>query len=116
MGLWLLGLAAPIWLIAWLPLRLRYFTRFPEKGLPPFLAVVVIGGLGGIIELWALMYFLGHTYYAGQPPPPMVYFVAFVVAGSVGAGGGASIWLAEILISRWGRKRVKVGEATLRLF
>ena len=77
------------------------------------MTVVVIGGLGGILELWALIFFLGHAYYTGQQPSPMVYFVAFVVAGNVWAGGGAFIGLAELLISRWGCRRVKVSESNV---
>jgi hypothetical protein len=102
-GTWagLLAMAAPIWVLAWLPLYLVRSRRSPWKISTTIFAAALVGGVGGAIEC-VLVFFLyvGPIDLIHHGAPLYLYTGTCFVIGTI---GGAFIGAAEILTSKWVR-------------
>jgi hypothetical protein len=100
-GRQLLLVAAPIWIIAWLPLRLKQLdSASPWSRSRTIFVAAAVGAVSGVIEGAALVFYFGHI--ASNKGEPAIVYIIFSVFGFVLGGlGGALIGAAEILTSRW---------------
>jgi hypothetical protein len=107
----LLGVAAPIWLLAWLPLCLVRSRWAPWKISKTILIAALVGGVGGVVE--CVVVFLSYVlYYVGWFPALENISGLFNYAGVcfvIGTIGGTFIGAAETLTSKWFKG--KTGEA-----
>ena len=102
-GLELLLLATPIWLVGWLPLRLRRFSSAsPWKISTTIFVAAVVGAVGGVLEGLAVFLYFDYIANTGHPPAPLIIYVLYLMFSFViGTVGGALIGAAEILTSKW---------------
>jgi hypothetical protein len=109
LGTWagLLAMAAPIWILAWLPLYLVRSRRAPWRISKTISVAALVGGVGGALEcLLVFFHYVGPIGSMYHGAPPFVYAGTCFVIGSI---GGAFIGAAEILTSKWfkGEERVR---------